>query len=232
VLWKYAKVLVAHSSALAEQSSAVAGRATKIVPHLPFVEYAAWAKTVAPDAKSIGKTRVLLLGRMGHDKGLDRLPNIFGHLPENIRERISLSFAGRGNCSDVIAKLLPLVDISRKPADRLLSDIEVIEELANSDILIAPYRLVSASSSVVLPLCRGLRVVAYDTGSLAEVVAPDGLVRPGDEVAFAQRIGAAIETNCGGPLRSLESWKQASLEAWLRAIGGGGRRLDASPGYP
>ena len=218
MLWKHARVLLTHSEALAAQARAVTGRATKVVPHLPFVEYAAWAKTVAPDAKSPVKSRLLLLGQMRSDKGLDRLQAILELIPEMTRRHISLAFAGRGNCSEIIRKVMPLVDVSRIPTDHLLSDIEVAQELAKSDVLLAPYRLTTASGTVVLALCRGLNVVAYDTGALAEVLAPDGLVPPGDELGFAERICVAIKTRCGGPVRSFQAWRQASLEAWLEAV--------------
>jgi glycosyltransferase involved in cell wall biosynthesis len=230
MLFKYATVLLAHSEALATQAGVVAGRACKVAPHLPFVEYAAWAKAVAPDTSSPGKHRLLLLGRMDPDKGLDRLPAIFGLIPENKRNRISVAFAGKGSCDEVIAKMAQLVDVTRKPSDRLLSDIEVAQELAKSDVLIAPYRLVTGSATVVLALSRGLNVIAYDAGALAEIVNADGLVRHGDEAGFAERICAVINGRCGGPARSIDAWRQATLEAWLEAIRGSSLVTDHAVG--
>ena len=208
----------------------MAGRPCKVAPHLPFVEYAAWAKAVAPDTSSPGKHRLLLLGRMDPDKGLDRLPAIFGLIPENKRKQISLAFAGKGNCDEVIAKMAQLVDVTRKPSDRLLSDIEVAQELAKSDVLIAPYRLVTGSSTVILALSMGLNVIAYDAGALAEIVHADGLVRHGDEAGFAERICTVIDGPCGGPARSIDAWRQATLEAWLEAIRGSSLVTDHAVG--
>ena len=158
------------------------------------------------------------IGQMRLDKGLDRLPAIFELIPDNKRKLLSLAFCGRGDCQEIIAKMTSLLEVSRMPADRFLSDIEVAQELAKSDVLLAPYRFVTASGTVVLALCRGLSVIAYDTGALGEIVRPDGLVRLKDECEFAERIGAAIETGGGGPVRSLQAWRQASLEAWLEAV--------------
>jgi glycosyltransferase involved in cell wall biosynthesis len=218
MLWKHATVLLTHSETLAAQASVVARRPTKVVAHLPFVEYAAWARKIARDAKSPAKTRFLLLGQMRSDKGLNRLPTIFGLIPRQKRMRMSLAFVGQGNCSEIVAQMTPLVEVTRIPSDHLLSDIEIAQEFATGDVLLAPYLLVSASGTVVLALSRGLSVIAYDAGALADVVAPDGLVRVGDEFGFAERIGAAIERRCGGPVRSLQAWRQESLEAWLEAV--------------
>jgi len=218
MMFKHAPVLLAHSEALAVQAAAVSGRPCKVAPHLPFVEYAAWAKAIAPEKKASAKRRLLLLGRMAPDKGLDRLPAIFALIPENKRKQLSLAFAGKGQCDEVIAKMTQLVDVTRRPSDRLLSDVEIAEELAKSDVLIAPYRLVTASSTVVLALSMGLNVIAYDAGALADIVHADGLVQHGDEAGFAARICTVIDQPCGGPARSIDAWKQATREAWLQAI--------------
>ena len=73
-------------------------------------------------------------------------------------------------------------------------------------------------STVVLALSMGLNVIAYDAGALADVVHPSGLVRHGDEAAFAERICTVIDAPCGGPARSIDAWRQATLDAWLQAI--------------
>jgi glycosyltransferase involved in cell wall biosynthesis len=218
-LWRRATTLVAHSEKLAAQAAAAAGRPVKVVSHLPFTEYMTWTRSVAPDAKSPTRKRFLVLGRMSADKGLARLPAILGLVPEEKRNRIAIAFAGKGNCDDIIARLPRQVEVSRLPVDRFLSDPEIAQELAQSDVLLAPYALnTTASGSVILALCRGLSVVAYDAGALADVVAADGLVRHGDEAGFAARIGAVLDAPCGGPTQSLDAWRQASLEAWLAAI--------------
>ena len=123
-------------------------------------EYAAWTRAVAPDTDARDRSRLLILGRMGQDKGLARLPSIFSRIPPAMRKRISVSFAGRGNCDEVISTMKALVEVSRVPTEKLLSDFEIAQELAKSDVLLAPYQVVTASSSVVLSLCRGLSIVA------------------------------------------------------------------------
>jgi glycosyltransferase involved in cell wall biosynthesis len=101
-----------------------------------------------------------------------------------------------------------------------LSDLEIAGALAQSDVLIAPYPLVSASGTVVLALSRGLRVVAYDTGALSDVVARDGLVPVGDEKGFADRIMVTIGTGQGGPALGLAAWREQSFNCWLSALRG------------
>jgi len=218
ILWKHATVLVAHSETLAMQITTICGRQSKVVPHMPFSEYAAWARSIAPDAASPSACRFVILGKIRPDKGLNRLPAIFKFVPKEVRKRISISFVGRGDCSAVISELKSLVSIKNMPSARIIGDVEIAQELAKSDVLLAPYSNVSASGTVVLALSRGLRVIAYDAGALAEVVAPDGLAPFGDECGLAKRIVAATKTPCGRSLHRICTWRQSSLRAWLDAI--------------
>ena len=217
-LWQRASVLVAHSEPLAAEAAAAAGRSAVAVPHLPFLEYAAWAKAKVPGSESAHQCRLLILGRMRPDKGLDRLPGILGHLGAGDRKRISIAFAGIGECSEIVTSVAALTEVVRRPSPCRLSDFEIAGALAQSDLLIAPYPLVSASGTVVLALSRGLRVIAYDTGALSDVVARDGLVPVGDERAFANRIMAAIGSGHGGPVQALATWREQSLLSWVRCL--------------
>jgi hypothetical protein len=217
-LWRHASVLVAHSESLAAEAAVAGGRSAIAVPHLPFMEYALWTKTAVPAPEPARQCGLLILGRMRPDKGLDRVPNILGHLQAGDRERISIAFAGIGDCTEIIARVETLTEVVRRPSPSRLSDVEIAGALAQSDVLIAPYPVVSASGTVVLALSRGLRVVAYDTGALSDVVAPDGLVTPGDEGEFANRIMTAIRSGCGGPAQALGTWKQRSLDSWTQCL--------------
>jgi glycosyltransferase involved in cell wall biosynthesis len=217
-LWRRARAVITHSEQLAAEASRACGRHVHSVPHLPFTEYAAWARAISPDPKSGAQCRLLVLGHMREDKGLDRLPVILGLLPNAGRSQFSISFAGRGDCGKAVAEVARLLTVTRAPVDHWLTDVEIAQELAKGDVLLAPYTRVSASGSVVLALSTGLRVVAYDTGALADVVAPTGLVGLGDERVFAERIAAAAHTHCGGPARTIPEWKDASFKAWSKVI--------------
>jgi glycosyltransferase involved in cell wall biosynthesis len=161
---------------------------------------------------------LLVLGQLRPDKGLDRIPNILSHLQAADRNRISIAFAGRGDCREIVAKVADLTTVVRRPSEHRLSDFEIASVLAQSDLLIAPYPLVSASGTVVLALSRGLRVVAYDTGALSDVVARDGLVPVGDEGEFANRMMTAMRFGYGGPARALATWREQSLESWMQCL--------------
>src|SRR5579859_7583962 len=217
-LWQRASALVAHSETLAAEAAVAGGRSAVAVPHLPFLEYATWAKTAAPASEPARQYRLLILGRMRPDKGLDRVPSILGHLQAGDRQRISIAFAGIGDCGEIVARVADLTDVVRRPSPCRLSDFEIASVLAQSDLLIAPYPLVSASGTVVLALSRGLRVVAYDAGALSDVVAPDGLVTPGDEEEFANRIMTAMQSGCGGPAQALATWKERSFNSWMQCL--------------
>ena len=220
LLWQRVPALVAHSETLAAQAADVRGRSAVVVPHLPFLEYAAWAKAVAPNSEPTSQSRLLVLGQMRPDKGLERIPSILSHLQAADRNRISVAFAGRGHCSEIVAKVADLTAVACRTSESGLSDLEIASVLAQSDILIAPYPLVSASGTVVLALSSGLRVIAYDTGALSDVVARDGLVPLGDEREFANRIMAAIRSGCGGPAQALGTWRKRSFDSWIQCLDG------------
>lgn len=228
-LWKRASALVAHSKTLAAEAAAAAGRPAVVVPHLPFLEYAGWAKAAVVRSESSARCRLLVLGQLRPDKGLDRIPDILSHLPASDRDRISIAFAGKGDCREIVAKVAELTTVVRRPSENYLSDIEIASVLADNDLLIAPYRLVTASGTVVLALSTGLRVIAYDTGALSDVIAPDGLVPAGDEREFASRIMAAIRSGCGGSAKALATWREQSRASWVQcldAFEGPGMRVD------
>jgi len=224
LLWQGVSALVTHSEALAAEAAAASGRPAVVVPHLPFPEYAAWTREAVPQSGSTPLCRLLVLGQLRPDKGLDRIPNILGHLQANERARVSMAFAGKGDCSAIVAKVAALTTVVRLPAEHHLSDVEIATVLAESDILIAPYRLVTASGTVVLALSRGLRVIAYDTGAISDVVARDGLVPVGDEVEFARRMMAAARSGCGGPAQPLAIWRQQSFVSWVKCLNAVGDR--------
>ncbi len=219
LLWRRASALVAHSEALAEEAAVAGGRSALVVPHLPFLEYAAWAKGAVPTkSEPAPHSRLLVLGQLRPDKGLDRIPNILSHLRAADRNRISIAFAGRGDCSEIVADVAQLTTVVRRPSESNLSDFEIANVLVQSDILIAPYPVVSASGTVVLALSSGLRVIAYDTGALSDVVARDGLVPLGDEREFANRIMAATRSGCGGPVLALATWRKRSFDSWMQCL--------------
>jgi glycosyltransferase involved in cell wall biosynthesis len=220
LLWQRASALVSHSEALAAEAAVVRGRSTAVVPHLPFSEYSAWADEAAPSSELAPKRRLLVLGQMRSDKGLNRIPNILSHLQPTDRKRLSVVFAGRGDCSEIAASVAELTAVVCRTSESGLSDVEIASVLKESDILIAPYPTVSASGTVVLALSTGLRVVAYDTGALSEVVAPDGLVPLGDEREFANRIMAAIRCGCGGPALAMATWRKRSFDSWMQCLQG------------
>jgi glycosyltransferase involved in cell wall biosynthesis len=218
LLWQRASALVVHSETLAAEAAVVGGRSAVVVPHLPFLEYAAWARAAAPDSEPALQCRLLVLGQLRPDKGLDRIPHILSHLRAADRNRVSIAFAGRGDCSQIVAKLADLITVVRRPSEYRLSDLEIASALAQSDLLIAPYPLVSASGTVVLALSRGLRVVAYDAGALSDVVARDGLVPVRDEGEFANRIVTAIRSENGGPAQALATWREQSFNSWMQCL--------------
>jgi glycosyltransferase involved in cell wall biosynthesis len=219
VLWRVASVLVAHSKELTKQAATVAKRSAEVVPHLPFLEYPSWAREVQPQMRQRGaKKRILVLGWIRSDKGLDRLPSIFRCLSPAVRNGMSVAFAGHGELRDTVTALSEVVEVVRPPWNRRLTDEEIACELLAADICIAPYKLVTASGSVVMALCCEMPVLAYDAGSLRDVVTDEGLVPLGDESQFARRLSGFVHEPASTRRYPLDVWKSLSIEAWLTAI--------------
>ena len=218
LFWHQVNTLVVHSGKLAADAQTISGRPAHVVPHLPFLAYSEWTERVAPNVKAQGRLRFLVLGQMRPDKGLERLPMILDRVVPAYRQHLSIAFAGKGDLDKLVATIAAFITVTRPISKNYLNDRDIAASLAESDVLIAPYPVASASGSVVLALCRGLRVVAYDAGSIRDVLADNGLVQPHDEAAFAAQLSVAPECVGGGPRLALPQWRNCSLDAWLEAL--------------
>lgn len=216
--WRSARVLIAHSEELRSQTEIVANRSVVVVPHLPFANYVIWAQGLVPDVPHDGVLRLLVLGQMRSDKGLDRLPDILTRLSSDERARLTMAFAGRGPIDEIVLRTECLVRVVRRPSKRRLSDMEIAQAVAEADVLVAPYSVASASGTVALALSRNIRVVAYDIGAIREVLASDGLVQAGDEQGFADALRHSRMFRGANPAVPLSVWQDRSLKAWKEAI--------------
>lgn len=218
LFWRRVNTLVVHSSELALDAQGASGRPANVVPHLPFLAYSEWIERMAPNIKAHGRLRLLVLGQMRPDKGLERLPMILDRVAPAYRQCLSIAFAGKGCLDKLVAAIAALITVTRPISQNYLDDRDIAASLAESDVLIAPYPVASASGSVVLALSRGLRVVAYDAGSIRDVLADKGLVQPHDEAAFAACLSVAPECVGGGPRQALPEWQNCSRDAWVQAL--------------
>lgn len=194
-------VRVAHSAVLAEQAGGA-----KVCGHLPFRGWCA-----AYGARSGGEA-LLVLGHLRPDKGIDRLPAALHDAPSGAR----LVVCGRGPLDPgVRAALSEVIDVDDRSTVGFAPDADVAAALRDARVLVATYRTVSQSGSVALAISAGLQVVAYDTGSLADlpgvVTVPDG-----DAAAFA----AAATKALAGPRApvDVDAWAEAAANAWRAAL--------------
>ncbi|MGL5734643.1 MAG: glycosyltransferase [Beijerinckiaceae bacterium] len=216
--WRAARVRVTHSEPLAVETMQVCNMPAMVVPHLPFHCYAEWTKSVASLKKPEDAVRLLVLGQMRADKGLERLPAILSHLSPAVRGNLRLGFAGRGKMSSIEDEIAQWIQVTRPVSRVRLNDHDIAAALNESDILLAPYPVVSASGSVVLALCCGLGVIAYDSGAIGDVLDKSGLVPSGDERAFSSRIEQAMTDGGGQPRIPLAQWRAQAQAAWIAAV--------------
>jgi glycosyltransferase involved in cell wall biosynthesis len=166
------------------------------IPHGPFYE----ARPVAPSGlKSTERVRFLLFGKLKHYKGADLLIEAFRGLPPNFQARVEVQIVGK-----------PYMDVTplREAASglgagvrldfRFVSDDEMNDLLAQTDVIVFPYREIDISGVLMAALCHGRPIIASRIGGFAELLV-DGrhalLVPPDDAVALA----AAMAQLCAQP---------------------------------
>jgi glycosyltransferase involved in cell wall biosynthesis len=114
-----------------------------------------------------------------------------------------------------------LVDVDDWTAPRFLDDRAVAACVLQADLLLAPVRGATQSSSVVLALAAGVPILAYDEGELRSLVDDRGLVKSGDASAMARRIEeTASGAVAGGPRLSRAEWQERCAKDWDAVLTG------------
>lgn len=183
--------------------------------HPPYTNWWAWASSQLPPDPADKVSRLLVLGRPRPDKGIDELAGILAALPVDVRASLVLRISGYVAAGEQLPPLGHLVSVEDFTANRFLSDLEVAQALASSSLLLAPLRGATQSGSIILALSAGLGVLAYDEGEIAAVLDDQGLVPPGDQGAFAQRLAGHVHGERVGAARmSMREWEDRCHLEW------------------
>jgi glycosyltransferase involved in cell wall biosynthesis len=182
--------------------------------------YARWA--ALNDVEHVPMTghclRALFLGVIRQDKGSAELPAL-------VRELVSLgmhvTIAGRGDLRGEEWNDLRSNDCVRVVGGgRHVSDAEIAQALRESSVLVAPYRDVTMSGSVLMALSAGLPVAAYWSTGLSTVL-PDDFMTSDDPRKLAERAHKLARERdrwvdrVGEMVQELD---QASARSWSRAL--------------
>lgn len=204
-----------HSRQALESSGVDPGRIS-VAPHGPLGN-----GSVADDSTSRGQQlRLLLFGKVRPYKGLDVLIEALGQLPESVAGRVRLVVAG-----DTMMDIEPL----RQRAEALgvagsidwelgfVSDQRLDELLADSDVMVLPYRDVDGSG--VLSLARGaaLPVLASSVGGFEELLADSAaamLHDAGSADQLAAHITEAADPDRRAAMKAAARAELASLPGW------------------
>ncbi len=217
-LWRRARVRVVHSEQLGRELGAAHALDAHVVDIAP---YEFWWREAAPrtgvSSPARRRGRLLVLGQLRPDKGLAGLVRMFEAMDATARAQLELVVCGRGEAPD-LGGLVTVVDRS---SDDFVDDRVVADALASCDVLLAPYQGATQSATVALALTAGMQVLAFDDGSIGDLVTDDGLVRSGDYQALGERCasylaGAAL----GRSRRPGDAWYAAWSAGWAEVLDG------------
>lgn len=99
-----------------------------------------------------GKIRLLMFGVQSKYKGTDLLVDAVSKLPEPIREKIDVTIAGKTEQSLFDNKKEKAYSLGIKWSNRFFEEEELHQLIADSDILLFPYRNISQSGALLLGL--------------------------------------------------------------------------------
>ncbi|WP_299169895.1 glycosyltransferase [uncultured Arthrobacter sp.] len=185
-----------------------------VVPHLPYSQYVAHHKTINEHRRA--GHRVLFLGQLRPDKSPMEMADFLRVVPRDFDGEFV--FCGRGQLTPEIrnaAEGLMLVDRmdSRGVDDHLLT-----AEVTNADVLVAPYRQVTQSGSVVLALSFGVPVAAYSAGALPDLVDDRCLVPLGDSQRLFEVVRGLLAEGVRVEMPDVNVWRNETLSAWMKAL--------------
>lgn len=148
-------------------------REVVVTPHPPYSFASRGGDRVHPQRQPDPRPRVALLGALREDKGSQDLADI----ARASRGGWILRIVGPSMLSPTIAAELLSLGVEQEYATlgRAPTDLEVHDALLASDVVIAPYRRVTESGSVLLALSLGVPVLGYRSHALDRVVTESSL---------------------------------------------------------
>jgi glycosyltransferase involved in cell wall biosynthesis len=210
-LREHATHLVVHNAAL--RANLAANHSVAVAAH---PAYFAWAKAMGGKSRPAGRAksngpRLLFIGSARADKGFNDLPR----LSDEAARRGAVLSISVGRLSPDQQKLLRRCVTAELLTDgtSYVQDDELFRHLMNTDVLIAPYKDVTVSGTVILALTLGVPVVAFNTDGMRGMVDENFLAEPGD---FEGLIDVAVQASthpCDGEIalrldrQSVRDWR-------------------------
>lgn len=185
-----------------------------IVPHPPYKAYSAHYA----DGQSIAKTgkRILFLGQLRPDKSPADMAAFLAAYPRGGDEEVV--FCGRGELTPELRTAAVGLSLIDKMDVKGVSDEVLCSEVAAADVLVAPYREVTQSGSIILALSFGVPVVSYRSGAVIEVVDPKCLAVVGDVMQLSRLVSDVLEGRLIAEFADIDKWRAQTLEAWISVL--------------
>lgn len=185
-----ADALVVHSDAL--RQNLPPGTSGFVAEH---PSYRAWRESRLADVSSGSEPTTpagqmaLYMGSVRPDKGFEYLPDLADELSKS-GVTLGLSLGRLDEAQKRFVRDIPNA-VMLSDGDSYVEDDDLFNHLARAKVLIAPYRNVTASGTVVLALTMGVDVVAFEATAFEGVLPADRMAPVGDARALA-RAAAAI----------------------------------------
>jgi glycosyltransferase involved in cell wall biosynthesis len=145
------------------------------------------------DSKTV--CRVVFLGRLNRDKGIDVLLHAWSTLQEQIANRAILEIWGAGPEEDSLLKLQEELGIATSTKfEGMVTNVR--EKLREVDVLVLPSRCEGNSNSILEAMEAGLPIIATDVGGTRMQVGAQGrrlLVPYGDIGQLAAKLAELVQ---------------------------------------
>jgi glycosyltransferase involved in cell wall biosynthesis len=163
---------------------------------------------------------VAFLGSLRPDKGIVDVPKVLSYLSEETRSQLVLTFAGKGRLPGSVVSQLEALNIRwiLRGGPDFASEPQIADVLSSARALLAPYRGVTTSGSVISALSAGCPVATFDIGGFSCLINPSMLARPGDFATLARILEHLIRMGDRVPDGWFTDWASASRDEWLTSI--------------
>ena len=173
--------------------------------HPPYADWvSAFPRRPESRVPTDARTRVLLLGALRSDKGVEHLASIALALDPHRHE---LTIVGTGVVPSALRERDGLQDlrICLNVGSGPVPDCDIADALQSSDVLLAPYVAATVSGTVILAATAGLPVLGYKGGALAEYLTPEALT----ETASAEALVGLLDVWASS---RFETFRQSPIE--------------------